>query len=110
MPKQYEIEHPNPVARGMLKRNFDFPRFAEHMRSKRRTQHYTVRGMANAIGISAAQYSRWENMHNVPTVPDFLYVCWFHDLNPMDYFLPDKKFRKTELMLLAAEQREWIEE
>lgn len=87
--------------------NFDFPRWASHIRSRRRTQKMTTRGMGKAIGLSGSQYSRWENMKSMPTVPDFLYICWMHDLNPMDYFLPPVHVKKTELMLIAAEMRDW---
>lgn len=96
-----------PGAFSSMIKEFNFARFAADIRNARRARGFTVRGMGKVVKLSAVQYNRWENMKSIPHVSDFLFVCWFFDLDPQRYFEPSHTIPKTQLMSIAGEVREW---
>lgn len=70
-------------------KDFDFVAFSKHVAAKRNWNDMTCQEVADLIGCSKATISKMERGLHMPSVPDFLFLCWFWDLNPLDYFIPD---------------------
>lgn len=46
-------------------------------------------------------------MKQMPTVPDFLFICALFDLKPMDYYDHSKTLPKAQLFAIADGIRDW---
>jgi len=66
---------------------FNFGRWAEHTHTRRWRAGLTTRQMGKIVDVSASMISRWENRKSIPTVPDFLFICEYFDMRPMDYMM-----------------------
>lgn len=84
--------------------HFDQFRFQKDLHSARWGRGMTMQTVATAMKKSKATISRWESGHTIPTVSDFILICWFFDLNPLSYFIADSQIEKTCKMFDAAKK------
>lgn len=100
MARQYykTLPHDNPQVG-----EFDFALFSLHMHAKRWQAGYTTRGMADIVGTSASTISRIERGKVTPKVPEFLSICYWFQLNPMDYFIEPDMERQERSEFAASE-------
>lgn len=77
---------------------FDAVRFAKDIHLARWARGMTTRTIGKVIGKSHVQVSRWENGKANPTVTDFLCLCYFFDLDPVNYLITENEIPKTEEM------------
>lgn len=96
--KEYKRKsHERPTVK-----DFDYAKFSVHMHAKRFSLGMGVRELGEIVGCSAATISRIERGNITPTVPDFLFICYWFDLSPMEYFLAGDESNKTELMFKVS--------
>jgi transcriptional regulator with XRE-family HTH domain len=81
---------------------FNFGRWADHMHTRRWKSGLTTRQMGKIVDVSASMISRWENRKSIPTVPDFLFICDYFDMNPSDYIQANASL-KTKNMFASDE-------
>lgn len=75
--------------------DFLLGKFADHVHTRRWRQGITTRQLAKEMGKSHAMISRWETRVSVPSIPDFLWLCYRFDLSPMKYFV-EPQMMKTQ--------------
>lgn len=71
-----------------FEKDFNFEKFSHEVHAKRWSRGYTCQSFGDIVGCSKATISRIERGKHVPNVPDFLFICYWLELNPMDYFQP----------------------
>lgn len=78
--------------------DFAFGKWSDHIHGKRWKAGLSTRQMGKIVGKSASMISRWERRLSIPTVPDFLFICKYFDLDPCAYLKLDQPQTKTEFM------------
>lgn len=77
---------------------FDFEAFRTDLHKARWGRGMTMHTVGLSLRKSKATISRWEAGKTIPTVTDFLLVCWFFELNPLDYFVNPARIEKSVTM------------
>lgn len=71
-----------------MPQEFNRQAFGEALHLMRFRAKLSLRKLANIVGKSHSTIYCWERGKYVPKLHDFLYVCWFFELNPLDYYVP----------------------
>lgn len=88
---------------------WDFQTWAIDVRRQLRRQFMSQRNLALTMRRSPALISRWLNLLSMPTIPDYLYVCYMLGLDAMDYIVLPDDDSGTERSRAAARQHEFNE-
>lgn len=77
---------------------FDLTHFAENIRAARKGRGMSQKSVAKAMGKSIALVSRWETGASIPSIWNFLYLCWLFDFDPYSFLMVFSEGQKTHMM------------